>query len=187
LSKGHCFYVVPHVRDCVAPFSSITLCTMKKSFLLLAILLTFTSAFSQEIKKVKIDELARMIDTSSSPLIINFWASWCQPCIHEIPWFEKAVAEVKDKNVKIILVSLDFANDYKNKTLQKFVKTQGYSSKVVWLDETNANVFCPKIDSSWDGAIPVTLMVNNHKKYRQFYGTQLKEERFKLELAKLIE
>jgi thiol-disulfide isomerase/thioredoxin len=127
-----------------------------------------------------------MIDTSTSPLIVNFWASWCQPCIHEIPWFEKAVAEVKEKNVKIVLVSLDFATDYNNKTLQQFVKKNGYQSKVVWLDETNADKFCPKIDSSWDGSIPVTLMVNNKKKYRQFYEFQLKEDRFKLELDKLV-
>jgi thiol-disulfide isomerase/thioredoxin len=160
---------------------------MKKSLLLFTILFICTASFSQEIKRLKIDELAKMIDTSSTPLIVNFWASWCQPCVHEIPWFEKSVAEVKDKNVKVILVSLDFANDYKNKTLQKFVKEQGYTSTVVWLDETNANVFCPKIDSSWDGSIPVTLMVNNKKKYHQFYEYQLKEERFKLELAKLLE
>jgi hypothetical protein len=89
--------------------------------------------------------------------------------------------------VKIVLVSLDFASDYKNKTVQQFVKKNGYQSRVVWLDETNADKFCPKIDSAWDGSIPVTLMVNNKKKYRQFYEFQLKEDRFRLELAKLVE
>lgn len=160
---------------------------MKKAIILFAILFLASVSFSQEIKKVKIDELVTMIDTSSTPIIVNFWASWCQPCVHEIPWFEKAVAELKDKHVKVLLVSLDFANDYKNKVLQKFVKEQGYTSSVVWLDETNADKFCPKIDSAWDGSIPVTLMVNNKTKYRQFFEFQLKEERFKLELAKLIE
>jgi thiol-disulfide isomerase/thioredoxin len=159
---------------------------MKRWFLFTALILITSVSFSQEIKRLKIDELAKMIDTSTSPLIVNFWASWCQPCIHEIPWFEKAVAEVKEKNVKIVLVSLDFATDYNNKTLQQFVKKNGYQSKVVWLDETNADKFCPKIDSSWDGSIPVTLMVNNKKKYRQFYEFQLKEDRFKLELDKLV-
>jgi thiol-disulfide isomerase/thioredoxin len=160
---------------------------MKKVFLLSALILFASVSFSQEIKKVNIDGLVKMIDTSTSPLIVNFWASWCQPCIHEIPWFEKAVAEMKDKNVKIVLVSLDFASDYKNKTLQQFVQKNGYQSKVLWLEETNADKFCPKIDSSWDGSIPVTLMVNNKKKYRQFYEFQLKEERFKSELAKLVD
>ncbi len=160
---------------------------MKKTCLFIFFLLITTISFSQEIKKVKIEDVVNMIDTSSTPIIVNFWASWCQPCIHEIPWFEKAVAELKDKQVKMVLVSLDFGKDYREKLLDQFVKKQGYTSTVVWLDETNADKFCPKIDSSWDGSIPVTLMVNNQKKYRQFFEYQLKEERFKLELAKLVE
>lgn len=160
---------------------------MKKTIVFIALTFITSVAFTQEIKKVKIEDVVKMIDTSSSPIIVNFWASWCQPCIHEIPWFEKAVAELKDKNVKILLVSLDFAPDYKNNTLRSFVKKQGYTSQVVWLDETNADKFCPKIDTAWDGSIPVTLMVNNKKHYHQFFEYQLKEERFRLELAKLVE
>jgi thiol-disulfide isomerase/thioredoxin len=160
---------------------------MKKTCILITFVLLASVSFAQQIKKVKIEDVVNMIDTSSTPIIVNFWASWCQPCVHEIPWFEKAVAELKDKQVKVVLVSLDFAKDYKEKVLDQFVKKQGYTSTIVWLDETNADKFCPPIDSSWDGSIPVTLMVNNQKKYRQFFEFQLKEERFKLELAKLVE
>lgn len=160
---------------------------MKKTCLFIFLVIITSVSFSQEIKKVKIEDVVNMIDTSSTPIIVNFWATWCQPCIHEIPWFEKAVAELKDKQVKVVLVSLDFGKDYREKLLDQFVKKQGYTSTVVWLDETNADKFCPKIDSSWDGSIPVTLMVNNQKKYRQFFEYQLKEQRFKLELAKLVE
>lgn len=62
--------------------------------------------------KVKIDDLMKIIDTSSVPLVVNFWASWCGPCIKEIPWFEKSVAEFSEQKVKLLLVSLDFAEDY---------------------------------------------------------------------------
>ena len=160
---------------------------MKK--LLCSLLFVFAgfSSFSQEIKKVKIEDVVKMIDTSTTPLVINFWASWCQPCVHEIPWFEKITAEYKTQGVKLVLVSLDFTADYKNKVLHQFVKKNNYTSQVVWLDETNADKFCPLIDSSWGGSIPVTLMVNNQKKYRRFYEFQLKEERFKMELDKLVE
>ncbi len=174
-------------RSFFAITNSITLINMKKTFIVLISLLITSASFSQTVKKVKIEDVVNMIDTSSTPIIINFWASWCQPCVHEIPWFEKAVAELKDTKVKIVLVSLDFASDYKSKALEQFAKKQGYTSTVVWLDETNADKFCPKIDSSWDGSIPVTLMVNNKKKYRQFFEFQIREERFKLELAKLVE
>lgn len=160
---------------------------MKKIVLLFGLMVMMSDSYAQDIKKLKIEELMTMIDTSTTPIVVNFWASWCSPCIKEIPWFEKTVAEHKDKGVKLLLVSLDFANDYKKKVLHQFVKKNKYSSQVVWLDETDADRFCPPIDSSWGGAIPATLMVNNKKGYKQFFEFQLKEERFKLELAKLVE
>jgi thiol-disulfide isomerase/thioredoxin len=158
---------------------------MKKIVLILVLVCLQYAGGGQEIKRLKIDQLVKMIDTSSVPLVVNFWATWCGPCIREIPWFEKAVAAY-GKKVKLLLVSIDFAEDYP-KGLRAFVQTNKYTSQVVWLNETNADLFCPKIDPSWDGAIPATFMVNNKTKYRQFFGQQLPEEKFKLELARLVE
>lgn len=141
---------------------------------------------SSSIPGIRIDQLVQMIDTSTQPLIVNFWSTWCKPCIHEIPWFEKIVAEFKKEGVKLLLVSLDFREDYPWK-LQQFVSRQKYQSKVVWLNETNADFFCPRIDSAWSGSIPSTLMVNNNKNYRQFFEHQLKEERFRSEVQKLVQ
>ena len=159
---------------------------MKKILLLIVFIITQQCVSAQEIKKVKIAELVKIIDSSTTPLVINFWASWCGPCVREIPWFEKNVAAFADKKIKLLLVSIDFPDDYP-KTIQAFVKKNGYRSEIIWLNETNADEFCSKIDKSWDGAIPVTLMVNNKKKYRQFFGQQLPEEKLVLELKKLTE
>jgi len=158
---------------------------MKKILTILALICAVNS-YSQTIKKVNMDEVVKMIDTSTTPLIVNFWASWCKPCVHEIPWFEQGVKAYADKNIKLVLVSLDFAEDYP-KNLQEFVKRQNYSATILWLNETNADSFCPKIDSTWSGSIPATIMVNNKTHYRQFFGEQIPEPRFKLELAKLVE
>jgi hypothetical protein len=84
------------------------------------------------------------------------------------------------------LVSIDFPGDYP-KAIAEFAKTNGYRSEIIWLNETNTEMFCPKIDKSWEGAIPVTLMVNNKKKYRQFFNQQLPEARLTQELQKLTE
>lgn len=159
---------------------------MKKIIFILALISTHQTLCAQQIKKIKIGELQKMIDTSSVPLVVNFWATWCGPCIREISWFEKNVAAYADKKIKLLLVSIDFPGDYP-KEITAFAKKQGYTSQIVWLNESNADVFCPKIDKSWDGSIPVTLMVNNKKHYREFYKQQLPEGKLKLELEKLVE
>lgn len=143
------------------------------------------NGFPQNIPSVKIEELACIIDTSKAPLVINFWATWCAPCVHEIPWFEKQVKSFKKDGARLILVSLDFAEDYPAK-LKAFVKQNKYTSQVLWLNETNADVFCPRIDESWEGGLPATLFVNKSKNYRRFIGSQITGTQLKTELQALI-
>jgi thiol-disulfide isomerase/thioredoxin len=160
--------------------------THKIVTLLIVMLINVCLVQSQTIKKVKMDELVKLIQTSTQPLVVNFWASWCQPCIHEIPWFEKNINADKSGNIKLILVSLDYGSDYP-KVLTDFVKQQGYTSTVLWLNETDPGSFCPKIDAKWDGAIPATIMVNNKKKYKQFYLQQLPEAKLQQALQQLVQ
>jgi thiol-disulfide isomerase/thioredoxin len=159
---------------------------MKKLLLIFCLLVFCETTQAQTIRKVKIYDVLKMMDTATTPLVVNFWASWCKPCVQEIPWFEKSVAALKDKKVKLVLVSLDFPEDYP-KGIQEFAKKNGYQSRIVWLDETDADYFCPKIDKNWQGAIPATVLVNNKKKFRKFYGQQLPEEKLKLALLEMLE
>lgn len=141
---------------------------------------------AQSIKKLSIEDVLKIADTSSVPLVINFWASWCRPCVQELPWFENLVPNYKDKQVKLLLVSLDYADDYP-KEIMLFAKKKGIKSEIAWLNETDPNIFCHKVDKHWDGTIPVTLMVNKKKNYRKFYNHQLPEAQLKQALDKLID
>lgn len=101
--------------------------------------------------------------------VINFWATWCKPCVEELPYFEDLHKNYKDRKVRVILVSLDFPRQIEQKVLP-FVEKHKLQSDVVVLAENGAN-FIDKVDPSWSGAIPVTVIYN--AKDRKFIGEQL--------------
>lgn len=142
-------------------------------------------ASSQTIEKWKIEDLEQYIAKSETPVIINFWATYCIPCLKEIPQFEETVKKYNDKKVKLMLVSLDFKETFPDK-ISAFVKKRDFKSPIVWLDETNADYFCPRIDSSWSGVMPATLFVNNKKSVRNFFEEEMSKEKFEEEVKKIL-
>jgi thiol-disulfide isomerase/thioredoxin len=148
-------------------------------------LLASTASFAQTIKKVKIEELAEYIRKSDHPLVVNFWATWCAPCIEEIPYFQEEVKKHAGQKAELVLVSLDFKDAYPSQ-LASFIKKKNYEATFFWLDETNADHFCPQIDPKWSGSIPSTLFINNKTGYRKFYERQLTHPQFVLNMQDLV-
>jgi thiol-disulfide isomerase/thioredoxin len=157
---------------------------MKKMFLIVALVAATTLVNAQEIKKVKATEVVTMIEKSTNPLIINFWATWCPPCVRELNYFEKVINKFKDKNVELVLISLDYPEDYEK--IISFVKAKGYKAKVDWLDEQETSVIQSKIDEGFEGVIPASLFVNKATNYRKFHSGQLTESGLKKEIEKLV-
>lgn len=141
--------------------------------------------FGQEVKKVKITDLEKIIAESKTPLIINFWATFCKPCMEEIPHFQNLGKKYENKEVKLLLVSLDMKDDFPGK-VKAFIKSKKISIPTAWLDETNADYFCPRIDRSWSGAIPATLFINNRNSYRKFTEEALSEEQLEREVKNVL-
>ncbi len=158
---------------------------MKKIISISFLLFICANVNGQSVKKVKIEALASLINSSDHPLVISFWATWCTPCLHEIPWLQDAVKKHREKKVEYILVSLDFTEDYPKK-IADFVKHRNFNATFFWLDETNADHFCPKIDEKWSGGIPANLFVNNKTNYRKFIGRQLTDRQAKVETELLV-
>jgi len=151
------------------------------SGILLLLFLNVTSLKAQSVPSWKVASLNKYIAASDSILVINFWATFCKPCNEEIPYFETIVNKYKKQKVKLLLVSLDMKDQYPQK-LKAFAKKNKYSSQIIWLNETNADYFCPAVDTTWSGGIPATLIVNTKTGYRKFFEDQMKPEEFEREL-----
>ena len=115
--------------------------------------------------------------------VINFWATWCAPCVKELPYFEKIQQEYANKNVEVLLVSLDFPKQV-DKKLIPFINKNKIQSEVVLLDDINEDVWIKAIDESWSGAIPATIIYN--KNNRKFYEKSFDYETLKTELLTFI-
>jgi thiol-disulfide isomerase/thioredoxin len=137
------------------------------------------------IQKIKITDLESYIAGSDHPLIINFWATFCVPCNKEIPYFQSTVARHKDQGVELILVSLDLPDYYPAK-IDAFARKQGYTAKILWLNETDADYFCPRVDPHWTGGIPSSLFIDNKTHYRRFFDRQLTEPQVEPEIKKMM-
>jgi thiol-disulfide isomerase/thioredoxin len=140
---------------------------------------------AQSIKKIKVTDLEQTIAQSDHPLIVNFWATFCVPCVKEIPYFQSTVARYQGEVVELILVSLDLPDYYPGK-IASFAQGRGFTAHIVWLDETNADYFCPKVDPRWTGGIPCSLFINNKTHYRRFFDRQLTEPQVDLEIKKML-
>ena len=115
--------------------------------------------------------------------IVNFWATWCKPCVEELPNFEKLNADYKDKKVKVVLVSIDFPKMVESNLLT-FIKNHNLKSKVVHLNDPDANSWINKVDPTWSGAIPATVIYKKDK--RTFYEKSFTFEELETEVKKVL-
>lgn len=147
------------------------------------VLLTIAPAFAQDVKVIKFDELQALRQSPGDTLyVVNFWATWCKPCIKELPYFEAANAAYKDQPVKVILVSMDAAEDLE-KRVKPFAQKRGLKSDLLLLDETDGNSWIDKLEPKWSGAIPATMLFNNKRGHYEFIEREMTQE----ELQALIE
>ena len=143
-----------------------------RTLLLLSILLVGHLAKSQvdKVNKIQVlnfDQLEPYLNKSNDTIyLVNFWATWCAPCIKELPAIKSVEQKYINSKFKVLLVSLDFSKDLTSR-LEPFVKSKNITSHVVLLNDPDQNRWINKVDPGWTGEIPFTLIYGKH--FREFY------------------
>ena len=141
---------------------------------------------SPAIKAVKLDYIsAKMQDPSDTLHVLNFWATWCKPCIKELPYFEQVRENTEGKAIKFSYVNLDFADEIESK-VRPFVEKKQLGGEVVLLDEPDQNYFINAIDSAWSGAIPATLFVAKGGAVYHFHEGEYTRESLEQQIDELL-
>ncbi len=123
------------------------------------------------------EELAPLFQTQSDSLyIVNFWATWCKPCVAELPYFMQLAEEYKDSEIKFLYVSLDFKKQIDTK-LKPFIEAGKIKGDVVVITDADFNSWIDKVSPEWTGSIPATLVFDRNK--RGFYEQSFEYEELK--------
>jgi len=146
---------------------------MNKYFaFIVLIFLSTLNGIGQTIEVIGVEDMENLIrEETGRTRVINFWATWCRPCIEELPYFEAINQSPDYKNFEVILISLDFVEDLDSK-VKTFADKKNIKSTIKLLDNVDYNSWIDKVDPSWSGAIPATLVVNSRFDRRNFFEKQ---------------
>jgi thiol-disulfide isomerase/thioredoxin len=140
---------------------------------------------AQDIPRIRIADLKKMLQQHDAVYVINFWATWCEPCREEIPNLLNLSKAYADSNVKIIMVSLDYSNAYPG-GIREFIQQHDLHVPVFWLDETSARAIAAAVFPQWKGLIPFTIFLNRAKGYEHIIEQEIPADRWVPELRKAL-
>lgn len=146
-----------------------------------------STAFTQDLLYIKdISDLNKIRkDNTGKVLLFNFWATWCEPCKEEFPDLIKLNNEYGEKNLKLILVSLDFKEDIESKLLP-FLKSNNVDFVTYYLSSSNPDSIMNYFDKKWDGGIPATFIFDREGNYQKFILGKSNYDNFEKEIKKYL-
>lgn len=137
------------------------------------LLLLSQIAWSQQIRVVRFGELEKVLRRNPDTLyVVNFWATWCAPCIRELPYFERLLARGSSEKMQVLLVSLDDKTDL-NRKVKPFIQKRQLKSRLFLLDEPDLETWVDRLAPEWSGALPMTILLRGTK--RKFIGKAVEE------------
>lgn len=130
------------------------------------------SIAENEIRVIDFDGLKKFLQRDPKdprPLLINFWATWCDPCREEFPDLVKVDADYRSKGLNFVAISLDDISDIKT-VVPKFLNEMKATMPVVLLNVNDPEPAIKAVDATWDGQLPATFLYDKDGKvvFRHF-------------------
>ena len=134
-----------------------------------------------EIRVIDLEGLKKVLQRDpkdTRPLLINFWATWCDPCREEFPDLVKVDSDYRNKGLNFIAISLDDITDIKT-AVPKFLTEMKAEMPVVLLNVNDPEPAIKAVDANWDGQLPATFLYDKDGKvvFRHFGKIQPDELR----------
>lgn len=105
-------------------------------------------------------------------VLVNFWATWCQPCIEEFPDLMEIARQFQPLGVEVVFVSIDELEEV-NKKVVPFLKAHGVTFRTYVKKTRDDEAFINGVDMTWSGAIPATFIYDaDGALARRFVGQQ---------------
>ena len=126
--------------------------------------ISITELSAQGVQPIDADGISELsLLSNDTTYVLNFWATWCSPCVKEIPIFEKLHKDKAQSKLKVVLVSLDFVNQLERRVIP-FLEEKEISAEVRIMTDTDYNAWIDRVDPKWTGAIPATLIYNKDRR-----------------------
>ena len=119
-----------------------------------------------EIREIDLEGLKKLLQRDpkdTRPLLVNFWATWCDPCREEFPDLVKLDADYPAQRLSFVAVSLDDISDIKT-AVPKFLKEMNATMPVVLLNVNDPEPAIHAVDEKWDGQLPATFLYDKDGK-----------------------
>jgi thiol-disulfide isomerase/thioredoxin len=147
---------------------------MRLIFLFLLVFLTSTADAQEVYREVRFVQVDSLIHAEPDGVtVVNFWATWCKPCVAELPYFRRAAEIYRDQPVRFVFISLDFETQIQSK-LVPFLERDPLPGSSWWLNERKLQPYIDKVDPRWSGAIPFTLFID--QKTRSAFEGEITQE-----------
>lgn len=142
------------------------------------------TAAPSKITQIDIVALKRLVRPSGKPLLVNFWATWCDPCREEFPELVKIDNEYKGK-IDFVTVSLDDLTDI-NTAVPKFLGEMKADMPTYLLKTDDESAAISSIAKDWSGGLPFTILYNEKGEIAYFRQGKVIPATLTAEIAKLV-